>query len=81
MIDDNRIACLWSTARVLPKARYALCCGTKPGRWDNYDRGVAAPAAAKPVTGTGVAAPDYEFVTSQPSERDVCSFLADYNGV
>lgn len=81
MINDVRIACLWWTARVLPKARYALCCGTKPGRWDNYDGGVAVRVAAKSVTGTGVAAPDYEVVTSQPSEWVVCSFLADYNGV
>ena len=68
MINDVRIACLRSAARVLPKARYARCCGTKHGRWDNYDRGVAVPAAAKPVTGTGFAVPDYEVVTSQPSE-------------
>jgi hypothetical protein len=68
MINDVRIACLWLTARVLPKTRYARCCGTKPGRWDNYDRGVAVPEAAKPVTETGVAASDYEVVTSQPSE-------------
>jgi hypothetical protein len=81
MINDVRIARLRSTARVLPKAWYALCCGTKPGWWDNYDRGVAVPAAAKPVTGAGVAAPDYEVVTSQPSEWDVCHFLADYNEV
>jgi hypothetical protein len=35
------------------------------GGMDNYDRGVAVP-------GTGVAAPDYQVVTSQLSERDVC---------
>ena len=81
MVDDDRIACLWSPATVLPKARYALCCGTRSGRLDNYDRGVAVPATAKPGTGAGVAASDYEVVKSQPSEFNVCSFQAYYSGV